>query len=1075
MRNLFMLALAASMGISSFAQEVDQKKGVFEKVIVQPAQVKGGMMPIYAVGASEMASQWKSQGFRLQGESLVTGRYGSNSNLQIESPEISLPTVNNGGRIYLHLNEKFQTESNHDYVRVSVSEDGGHNYRNLCKRSGDSEEYDEYVDVTKYAGKRIIVKLSLTSDGNYEGEGWTINQFDVLKTVALRAAAGLPNNVDLSSSVANLTYLGFSQVGFPKKLNLYFSAHSGNDQFVEGLVKENLTVKVDGSTVSSSCLKLQRLTDFSNMPVQIGFLMDNSGSMQDDIDGVRLHVSDLVQKIGNSMNASAGIFRLGYAEESCPKNFKKDFGGSFLISLRKSNDREAFLNEWRQQHASGSYEPYYSCLYDMIDKQGEYWDGMAQKVIVLIGDETALYDQNANDCTRGTTYQLSDKAGLIDDLRKNGFQVFTIVKNSLTYYDAASNSYKHDESFDGIATSTGGVSIDIENNNGYDEIFDKIAQLLTERYVLTIDMNKCSIEPDPTECPSVEISINGVTTNNAVCPQEQASVERTPSTVEYDTKSVAVGSQNEKVGVMISDIPAGKSVATVEVKMRVHQENGPADEWTTVLVNAQEGDGWYASVPSEFLTENAVVEYRFDVKMNDGNYLLLSPNGVDPDYWTITVYPNTPPSFGEPEVTVSQQPCQPIDICVDLTDDGSVQSAKIMYRAINSVDNFIDANLQWNGSRYCGEIPAKFSMAPGFEYYLTAEDDLGSTTYKATNERPRQYSINDTNNGQSLQVQSSAYTTYAPVTTSQPKECSNFQKGDEIFIYYKNQCDDAYLSLGGYAKVEDPNDLLMATISLSSNGSVKDGLDYGDEMVVKLKRGNLLYDITDPNSKEYYDLISVNMPENAVFVLKGNWHDITNGQTIVSTKDNTNFGYVKAPVVYQYVIENYSGCADIENIKISIEKENSGVSEHFTVSENITEVLKWKSGTFSITYDAKGDEDAIVKITYGDGNQFQFAISGHEAEDKEECQGITFINPVNDQNHVIYINVTEFTHMHVYAIDQDGKLIESLYDNWVSPNPYHGVDLYSVMKKLTPGQAFFVVVERAGKASCTQTIFVDNK
>ena len=355
MRNLFMLALAASMGISSFAQEVDQKKGVFEKVIVQPAQVKGGMMPIYAVGASEMASQWKSQGFRLQGESLVTGRYGSNSNLQIVSPEISLPTVSNGGRIYLHLNEKFQTESNHDYVRVSVSEDGGNNYQNLCKRSGDSEEYDEYVDVTKYAGKRIIVKLSLTSDGNYEGEGWTINQFDVLKTVALRAAAGLPNNVDLSSSVANLTYLGFSQVGFPKKLNLYFSAHSANDQFVEGLVKENLTVKVDGSTVSSSCLKLQRLTDFSNMPVQIGFLMDNSGSMQDDIDGVATNVEKLVNKIGNSMNASAGIFRLGYAEESCPKNFKKDFGGSFLISLRKSNDRQVFLKEWNKQHASGSY------------------------------------------------------------------------------------------------------------------------------------------------------------------------------------------------------------------------------------------------------------------------------------------------------------------------------------------------------------------------------------------------------------------------------------------------------------------------------------------------------------------------------------------------------------------------------------------------------------------------------------------------------------------------------------------------------------------------------------------------
>ena len=678
MKNWFVWALATTMGVQGFAQEVDQKKGVFEKVIVRPTQKKGGLMPVYAVGANDMASQWKSDGFFVQGESLVTGKYGSNSNLEIVSPEIVLPATYKDGRVYLHLNEKFHTESGHDYVRVSVSDNGGKNYENLCKRSGDSDEYDEYVDVTKFAGKSITVKLSLTSDESYEGEGWTINQFDVLKTVAPRAAAGLPSNIDLSSTVGTLTYLGFSQVGYSKTLNLYFSAHSQNGVFVDGLAKDKLQVKVDGSEVSSSCLKLQRLSDYNNLPVQIGFLMDVSGSMQDDIDGVARNIQELVEKIGRKMNASAGIYRFGYDNfYSCPKDFKKEFDSQFLIPLKRQEDRAKFLLKWTEMKAGGSYEPYYSCLYDMIDKQDEYWKGKGQKVIILIGDETALYDGNSKDCSRNVTYKLSDKETLIEKLRSNGFQVFTIVNHGLTYKDPVTNDIKQDESFDGIATSTGGVSIDIENNSGYDAIFEKIAQLLSERYVLTIDMDKCSIEPEPNNCPSVEISINGVSTNNVVCPKEQAKVRRTLLTEEYDRKQVPVGSTAEKVGVVISDIPAGQSVQDVIVKVRVHVENGSAEDWTTQTASF-EGDGWYASVPPEMLTENAVVEYRFDVVMNGGNYTLSSPDGGDAEYWTITVFPNNPPLFGEPSVSVVQEPCQPINICVDLSDNNTLRLAEIM-------------------------------------------------------------------------------------------------------------------------------------------------------------------------------------------------------------------------------------------------------------------------------------------------------------------------------------------------------------------------------------------------------------
>lgn len=1070
MKNLFMAALAVSMGFSSFAQSVDQKKGVFEKVIVQPTKV-GSLKPIYGVNPSEMMSQWKSNGFHLQGGSLVTGKYHSNSNCQIVSPSILLPERENGGRIYIRLNEKYFTESRCDYVRVLVSEDGGANYKSLCRRSGVSDEYDEYIDVTSYAGKEINVKLALVADGSYEGEGWSINQFEILMTSKPKSAPGIPSNIDLTSSISNLTYLGYAQIGYPKKLQIYFSARSANETFVEGLVKENLNVKVDGSTVESSCLRLQRLSNFNQMPVQIGLLMDNSGSMQDDIEGVAKNVGILINKIGTSMNASAGIFRLGFTGSSCPKDFKEAFDNRFLIPLNKDANRTEFLGVWNGQEAQGSYEPYYSCLYDMIDKQASYWDGMAQKVIILIGDETALYDnQNDYDCSRGVTYQLSDKEELISSLKENGFQVFTIINNSLTRWDEASNQYVHDESFDDIASSTGGCLIDIEKNNGYDEIFDKISSYLKERYVLEIDMAKC-VTPDPVICPSVEISVNGVNTNGKVCPKEQASVERTPSTILYDTKGVQANSDKEKVGVMVTNIPNGQSVESVEVRMRVHKEQGDEDQWEVVIVRKNEDDGWYAAVPAEMLSPNAVIEYRFDVKMNDGNYLLLSPYGVEPDYWTISVLPNTPPSFGIPNPVISGEVCQPIDICVDLTDDGSIKEAHIKYRGINSVDNFMDAPLTKQGSQYCGEIPARYSVAPGFEYYLVATDDKGATSYKGTSEQPIKKEISDV-----FEFQSSDDTEEVAIMASQYVDCGKLAVGDEVFVYFKTDCTDEYYALGGYAKIDDPNNL-KAIISLNTGErSYKDGIDYGDDIIVKLKRQGLLYDITNPNNGTYTGMLNVVLPEIPRFVLKGNWNEITNGQQIVSTKDNTNFGFAKTPVEYQYVIENYSGCGDISNIKISIENtEKAEVSDHFTVSKDFTEVPNWKSATFSIKYDAGEDEDAIVKIEYGAGNVFEYAISGREAVEKEECKGITFINPVNQQNHVIYINVEEKMNLYVYAVDQEGKLLASLYNGEVSPNPYHGIDLYNVMNMVAPGKAFFVVVEREGKASCTQTIFVDNK
>lgn len=1057
----FLVALGLLPVMMGYAQE-EKEKGLFGRVAVAETELVGAAETFYSADVAALSKSWASSDFRQIDGVYSTGNYKPNDTLAAVSPVMELPAVDGKEKLYLKVNEEFHTESDYDFVMTSVSEDNGKTYRRICRRSGVADVYDEYSDLTPWAGKKVRVKFSLVSDGSVEGKGWNIKGVSVEKhmpisqqTFALRSS-----NFSVASAVHELEYLGFEQpsVGKLTQFKLYISASTSDGDFVPGLKASDLEVRMGKNIIDESCISLERLNDYSNQAVDIAFLIDHSGSMQDDMDGVADNIEALVENIGTSMDASAGIYRFGFGGvASCPKE-QVMWGPDFFLNIADKNDvenpnRGDFIAKWRSYEASGSYEPYYGVLNDMAEGMSLNYRKTSQKVIIFIGDEDAIDGTNEKDCPEGTVYAASERERLIKKLNGN-FQLFTIVKPGA--------------GFDGMAVQTGGRTIDIDNNSGYEAIIEAIGDKLKERYVVTIDFAKCGLQPD--SCLEVKV---GETTSGEICLDivPQPTIKRTESTMEYDVKSVKIGSGDEKVGVSVEGLPEGETVDSVEVYLA----NVKDKNFKGYVTEAKVGDGYYVNVPSDMLEENAVICYYFRVYVGDEYYIYSSPDGLYPyGYWTVTVAPNEPPMFGEPSVTVNGV-CQPSQMCVTLSDkNDNLQKDKVFmyYRKKGSSDEYVSHKMAESGNGvYCASAPAPYSVAPGIEYFFSAEDELGSLTYKGTSEIPLIEEI-------SAELPESEKGAESGVTlnVNQENDCaSEFMSGDEIFAYFDNGCGGQ--SLGGYAKVSGNVSVLdIETLFNSSDMEIRNGFENGDRMFIQLLRGGTLYDIsTESSVYEDYSDVSVSLPSMPMIDVKSDWwREVPNGSETVSYDNNTYFGFAQTAVKKDFIINNPTGCGAVE---ISAEVSN----KHFTLSDTIFKLENYEHGVgFSIEYDGEEDARGIVTLHCTgkgeDGSKFSydytFAVEGRSTVPFEPCDGVTIDMPLSDKDRLINIKVgSQNGWVSVYVVDSQGRVQRVVYNGYAANDL--SLDLRNAVQDLPKTQTYFVVVEREGLGGCSSRIIVE--
>lgn len=1055
--------LVAQLGSAGVSVEMPEK-GNFESRNLQKSNSLVEVETYYSANAFRMNAEWVIEGFSLKDSALSTGNYLSNKVYSAESKPIFVPAnLGDGEKLHLSLSHEFSVERYYDEVELYIQEEGKE-YRRYLHRGGTSKSYEEYLDVTHLAGKNIRLKLQMKSDLSEEGTGWNIRRISLLKTAegVAEEKVSVRSTVNISSAVADIIYQGFSVYGYPQKMHIYFKPVDQSGKFVNNISLDDLEVKLDGEQIegmSRNCMSLTRLNSTSNLEVKLSFLMDNSGSMSDDIEGVKSNIIELVERIRQSMKASAGFARFGFLGD-CPY-VRNPFTRGYFADLTKPEEAEMFVNDWYSNNEStGSLEQYYAVLNDMIDDQSLEWGSNSQKVLIMIGDESALESPNNGDCIKGggVVYDETEKDKIIKKLNKNGYQLF-LIQNS------------DDASFKGMAEATGGALVDIETEGGYDIIFDKISEALKEKYILTIDLDCLDKTIDECGDHTIEIGIHGTSNTNEINACPYIHVVRTPETQKYDTESVSPNANDVRVGIQAFKVDKNGSkneiVGNDVTKVTAYLKDSKSTQFSPYIAERIDG-AWYAEVPSEMLYENAVVNYCFRIDFSDGSYILTSPEGTEPyDSWTIAVRPNTPPHYRGDEIFTLGGICEPTNVCVTLTDDNNhIEEAFINYRRLGAPDSYTSAPMErQEGDTYCGEIPAAFSVAPGFEYFFSAKDNFGATTYHGSSESPKLKAIE-------YKVQANEpETKYVTLKSSSYEDCRKFQKGDTIFVYYDNNCTENYQSLSTvYPVTRDNYSLLRFPILVNTNSEgVKNGLNNNDPISISLLRNGTVYDISNGDLFEKdQDGITVNLPYSANLEIEGNWRKIENGGTVCSTTNNTDFGYVTTPKTNEFLIKNYVGCSDVTIESIDFENGN----DQFVATVSQTNIPRYTASGFEITYKGEQDADAVAVITFKDVNGdkfiYRFNVSGRKADLSNSCEDVEIFNPLTPSKHTIWIKtIVPSGRLHVYAEDLNGKLIKSFYNGLIHAGNIE-VDLYDLVNY--KGQ-YLIVIEREGMPTCSSLLF----
>lgn len=122
--------------------------------------------------------------YRWKAGSSSGGNYGNSADARLTTP-----TLNLGGATSATLTYAFKhsTESSWDFFEVRISTDGGTNWTNLVRVSGNSASWSAWaplatVNLNAYAGQtNVKIQFRLTSDGSVTGWGAAVDEVKVVK------------------------------------------------------------------------------------------------------------------------------------------------------------------------------------------------------------------------------------------------------------------------------------------------------------------------------------------------------------------------------------------------------------------------------------------------------------------------------------------------------------------------------------------------------------------------------------------------------------------------------------------------------------------------------------------------------------------------------------------------------------------------------------------------------------------------------------------------------------------------------------------------------------------------------
>lgn len=435
-----------------------------------------------------------------------------------------------------------------------------------------------------------------------------------------------------------------------------------------------------------------RLTD-------IVFIMDNSGSLQNERNAVSQNVINFVNNLSSSeVDYALGLCRYGVSANS----------GYPIIEENGilTTDANYFKNViWQRNVSSGGIEPGYLAIKQSASSFA-FRPG-AQKVFIIITDETP--DQGG--------------ATLLDAL--NSCISNSITLFALTYSDLYSL-------FTPITNSTHGSIYSITSD--FNDILTYISTAVTSSYVVEYSSSTPDFTNEFREVV-VKVTYQGNYNTDTVYynPLALPRIQRTAETQNLHEKAWAQGTSFKIEATITDEYEPYVKYASLYVRRT-------GDSLYTILPMSCLGNNLYSvTVPGGYVRQPGLDYY---IIASDSESTTSDPkNHPSLNPYQIAILPNVAPVITHTPVAFVQSN-NDIQITATVEDQtNSLSYVKLHYRKTGQL-SYINVPMITSGSNiYSATIGANYVTRDGLDYYIRATDDFNLSNYHGTYDSPHKITV----------------------------------------------------------------------------------------------------------------------------------------------------------------------------------------------------------------------------------------------------------------------------------------------------------------------------------------------
>ncbi len=617
----------------------------------------------------------------------LSGNYSSNLASWFQSKVISLPTLTSSDEtIVLKFDEWYQLESSYDFGYVYIRANGG-SWIQLSNRTGSSDWIETEIDLTTYAGDDVEILFYFTSNSSNEYAGWYIDN------VKIQQLGVEP----LTTKITSLDPAKFPFIYLNVTVDTFNTG-------ISSLTKENFTV-LENDVVQTDYFEVSppessggtRLAD-------IVFVLDVSGSMEDEINAVKANMEDFV----NSLDESGVDYRVGFITFADIIYIYNDYE----LYEGKDNILSIIDNIQLGEHGIGSGGDYPENQLEAM-AEGSYMNFRAgsQKIEIMLTDATA----HENDGI--TTWTVSS---LIDQLLATNVNCYPVFDTG--------NSDQLDQYIPiAEATNPDGKYYYIYDN--FNEIIDDISSSISNTYVI----NYKSSDPEFNGIKrnvEVRVKYNDEISSDfaSYTPGSAPRIERTESTKALHDKAWSEGTSFTIEANIVDNIEPYVQSATLYYRTTGNSE------FENIPMTLVSGDLYQATIPSSVVLSPGIDYY---ISATDGQVKSTDPL-TDPrlNPYQIAILPNVAPEIIHTPIT-SLIPGQDISVSAEVSDEtNNLTDVALFYRKTGQLlYSRIDME-NTSGNTYWATIPGSEVTVNGIDYYIKATDDFGVSSYDGTADYP---------------------------------------------------------------------------------------------------------------------------------------------------------------------------------------------------------------------------------------------------------------------------------------------------------------------------------------------------